>query len=133
MLRGVVRQKYQATKLEFVTPTNLHITSYDAAGFNLSNGVNHKGPIALYQGMVLKWKADNFNANNLALWQSLRPSMLLFGTGNDLLFLPSDIRSQLTQFKIPFEAMATKHAVSTFAVLCNENRKVALLCLPCAK
>eukprot|EP00835_Amoeboradix_gromovi_P000502 NODE_17_length_41373_cov_0.337016.p26 type:complete len:141 gc:universal NODE_17_length_41373_cov_0.337016:32758-32336(-) len=135
MIRGVYLkyQKYQPTTLEFVTPSNLHISSYDAAGFHLSNGIYHKGPIAIYQGMVLKWKATDFNTDNLVLWQSLKPSVLIFGTGNDTLFLPDEIKSNLMASKIPWEAMNTRHAVSTFSVLSSENRKVALLSMPCSK
>ena len=132
MLRGAccLQKQYQATKLDFVVSSHLHIVSYDQNGFTLSNKIYHKGPIALYQGMVLNWKAESFNATHLALWQSLKPTVLLFGTGNNPLFLPKDIQSELFKFKIPFEAMSTKHAISTFGVLSSEDRKVALLCLP---
>ena len=82
-------------------------------------------------GLALRWKAESLHIDHLALWKSLRPSILLFGTGLKPLFLSQAFKDELALFQIPYETLSTKNAVATYSVLVEENRNAGLICLPC--
>ena len=117
----ILRQKAKATTLDTIQSAGVHITGYKQNQFILSNGQIHHGPIAIYRSTVMSWLAHEFNASHMTLWTSLKPRLLILGTGNDTLRLPSDIKTTLDKHQLPFETMATRHAISTF-----ENRNVQL-------
>lgn len=56
--------------------------------------------------------------------------VLIFGTGKTVLPLPPSLRSHLNNLGIQVDVQSTHNASSTFNVLVEEGRKVALALLP---
>lgn len=55
---------------------------------------------------------------------TLKPEVVLFGTGAKQVFLPQDLMVSFYQAGIGFEVMTTQAACRTFNVLVSEGRKV---------
>lgn len=61
---------------------------------------------------------------------SPKPEILIFGTGNTVLPVPSKIRARLHSMGIQLDVQNTRQACSTFNLLVEEGRNVAAALLP---
>lgn len=115
----------------------LHLTQ--AAGNQLITGyslrsisVNHRrfeqSIIVLPNEVITDWKVGEFDALTTENFQGLltiRPEVVLLGTGIQHRFIHPKLIASLTQANIPVECMTTDAACRTYNILMAEGRQVA--------
>jgi uncharacterized protein len=78
--------------------------------------------------LIESWQPQMINeltSESLSAVISLKPDILLIGTGTTLIFPPTEIYGHLLNLGIGVEIMDTSAACRTFNALSAENRKVA--------
>jgi len=84
--------------------------------------------ILLRHNLITPWTPSDINAlsaDDLSVLLALKPDILLIGTGEQLVFPPPDVYSDLIHHKIGVEIMNTSAACRTFNALASEHRHVA--------
>lgn len=105
------------------------VTGYTKEGFFI-NGAYIHGSIILLKEISLIWKnvqtVNDINLDSVRLIELLnpKPELFLIGTGINPYLFP-DIQTKFEKIGIAVEVMSTKNALSTFNVLCQEDRLVA--------
>jgi len=115
----------------------LHLTQ--AAGNQLITGysqswisVNHyrfeQSIIVLPNEVITDWKVSAFDALKKEDFEGLltiKPEVVLLGTGTQHRFIHPKLIASLTQAHIPVECMTTDAACRTYNILMAEGRQVA--------
>lgn len=106
-----------------------------AIGQVLVNGVLLEGSVLATRTFHFLWAPqtmEEVTLDSLAVLRLLHPKteLLLFGTGSDMKMLPEHLRVGLRDWGIKCESMASFHAATTFNMLNEEERMVALALLP---
>ena len=116
------------------------IQSYGDGGFRIA-GVEHTGSVLVQPEQTESWSIHEPASitleslaplTNLAGLRSIGGSVLLLGTGSDLVSVAPNLRPELRSMGIGLEVMGTGAACRTFNVLLAEDRTVmaALIAVP---
>ncbi|GJD53184.1 hypothetical protein OPKNFCMD_5955 [Methylobacterium crusticola] len=105
------------------------IDAYGAGGFRFAE-MSHRGSILALPSGIRAWDVADPRAIDAA---SLAPvlaeaggvTLLLIGTGAEIVFLPDALRQRLRAAGIGLDVMQTGAAARTYNILAAENRKVA--------
>lgn len=116
----------------------LHLTNAD--GNNLITGyetdwvainkIRHSSNLILMPNQIIEpWEVkdfENLSAENIALIASLKPEVVLLGTGASHRFIHPKLTSALREVGISLECMSTAAACRTYNILMGEGRNVAV-------
>lgn len=86
-----------------------------------------------WKGAVQAWPVAGFEAlqaESFSALLSLRPELLIFGSGARLRFPHPSLLAGLIQARVGFETMDTAAACRTYNVLASEGRSVLAALLP---
>ncbi len=103
------------------------ILGYESTGIDI-NGKLFTQPLILSpMELVENWTPNNMaelQAEHLDEIFSMKPEVILLGTGVKQIFPEKEIMRRFAQEKIGFEIMATQAACRTFNILTSEDRNV---------
>ena len=107
----------------------LLISGYVSKGFKIRTQ-RLEGSLFLEQRGFYTLGVEKFEDLTLKIMEPLLEGkkcieIILFGTGENIKFVPKEIQKYLTEKKIAFDIMNTGAAARTFNVLQMESRKVA--------
>ncbi|MEM9574680.1 MAG: MTH938/NDUFAF3 family protein [Pseudomonadota bacterium] len=110
-------------------PGRAQIDAYGNGGFRFAD-MSHRGSVLLLPSGIYGWSPVSLDDVDLAsvsqvLAEAEQIDVLLFGCGDDLLRLPSEIREAMREHTISCDSMSTGAAVRTYNVLLAEERNVA--------
>ena len=103
------------------------ISGYDDKGVRVNNRLFDTSFVLSPMELIEDWSPAtyaDFNASHLDALYTLKPDVVLLGTGKVQVFPPPDILKRLAKEHIGFEIMNTQAACRTFNVLMSEDRKV---------
>lgn len=103
------------------------IDSY-GPGFFRVQGEVHEGAMLMLAADISAWGGMDDAEPLLALKDQV--DFILFGTGEQLAYLPADLRRALDAAGIGAEVMATPTACRSYNILASEGRRVAVALLP---
>ena len=116
-------------KLHLTTAENNNlITAYDADYIEINKQRYTQNLIVMPDALILDWQAAGFtDLSNEHFKQiaSLKPEVVLLGTGATHLFLHPKHYQNLTDIGIALECMTTAAACRTYNILMSEGRNVA--------
>jgi NADH dehydrogenase [ubiquinone] 1 alpha subcomplex assembly factor 3 len=110
------------------------IDEYDDTGFK-ANGVRHEGSMIALGKLMFSWSPrslEEVTPDSLAIFQLLRPApvILVIGCGKRIDRVSPEVREFMKFNRIKIEAVDTRNAASTFNILNEEGRQVAVAMLP---
>jgi uncharacterized protein len=109
------------------------VTAY-GDGFIEINQIKHQGSLLVMpEGEVRQWQPHTFEEiteEDFAGLLSLKPELVIFGTGVKQRFAHPKLTAQLTNQHIGVEAMDTQAACRTYNILMAEGRRVLAVLLP---
>jgi len=115
--------KLQAERIEGTNAIARH--SLDGV---IVNGAEYRHSVIVpWQGPVLAWRADGFDAlteDHFEALAALRPELVIFGSGPRIRFPKPALLRPLMQARIGIETMDTPAACRTYNVLLAEGRSV---------
>ncbi len=114
---------------EVTSQEGTSISAYGDGGFRLGEQ-RCQGSILITARGYYPWGVENISALTLESLKQITDQrqdidILLLGMGEQMAFLPKDIRVALESQNIAVEVMATGAAARTYNVLLLEGRKVA--------
>jgi uncharacterized protein len=116
-------------KLHLTMAENNYLITGYGKGYVEVNKLKYTQPIiVMSDNLVLDWQATDFvnlSAVHFAQLITLKPEVVLLGTGETHQFLHPTIMQNLTANHIPLECMTTAAACRTYNILMSEGRKVA--------
>ena len=116
-------------KLHLTTAENQYlITAYSAEYIEINKVRQTCNLIVMGDKLILDWQANDFASlieADFAQIVTLKPEVVLFGTGEKHQFLNPKIYRNLTTLGIPVECMTTAAACRTYNYLMSEGRNVA--------
>ncbi|MDD2833257.1 MAG: Mth938-like domain-containing protein [Methylotenera sp.] len=116
-------------KLHLTTAENNYlITAYDTSFIEINKQRYLSNLIVLPNQIIADWQATDFTSLANALFQpiaSLKPEVVLLGTGSKHQFLHPKHYVCLTDNGIALECMSTAAACRTYNILMSEGRQVA--------
>lgn len=116
-------------KLHLTTSDNKHlITGYDADFIEINKMRYSQNLIVMADQLILDWQASDFASlteADFAQLVTLKPEVVLLGTGEKHHFLHPKIYQNLSTQGIPLECMTTAAACRTYNFLMSEGRNVA--------
>ena len=112
----------------------LAIKHYAPNQFTLINGDHYEGSIALfkhdvYTNLVPSHFAD-LTESHFRKWLSLKPEMILIGTGSKHLFLTPEQVAYFYSKGVGIETMKTDSACRTYSVIAGEMRNGLAILFP---
>ena len=115
--------KLQAERIEGTNAIARH--SLDGV---IVNGAEHRHSVIVpWQGPVLAWQVDSFEALTEAHFEALaamRPELVIFGSGARIRFPRPALLRPLMAVRVGIETMDTPAACRTYNVLLAEGRSV---------
>jgi len=108
--------------------TSLNTFTGYGAGFVLINAVRHEGNLIVMPELLQPWDAGGFETlkpQDFSVLVSLKPEVVLLGTGEKIRFPHPRITQALSQARIGVEVMDNQAACRTYNILMAEERKVA--------
>ncbi|CAO1622495.1 unnamed protein product [Parajaminaea phylloscopi] len=128
----------------------LSIASITPTSTTLSDGLVVKSPLFILNGTCFMWEPPHLDAarampNGVGweewtqhegeIWKLLelvdpKPEVLILGTGATVCYPPASVRSYLHSLGIQLDVQSSQNAASTFNVLSEEGRKVAVAVIP---
>jgi uncharacterized protein len=115
-------------KLHASAPTALNTFTGYGPGFVLVNDQRRETSLIVMPELLQPWDAGTFaelEAAHFALIASLRPEVVLLGTGDRLRFPHPALTRALAEARIGIEVMDIQAACRTYNILMAEQRKVA--------
>jgi uncharacterized protein len=103
------------------------ITGYSAQSISVNHQRIEHSLIVMPDALITDWKIENFNELNEADFEkiaSLKPEVVLLGTGQGHHFIHPRLIKALTEANIAVECMTTDAACRTYNILMTEGRKV---------
>lgn len=112
----------------------LAIKKYSSNEFTLINNEVYEGAIALYKDNVYtNLMPENFadlTESHFRKWLSLKPEMILIGTGDQHLFLTPEQMAYFYTKGVGVETMKTDSACRTYSVIAGEMRNALAILFP---
>lgn len=110
-------------------PEQVAIDAYGAGGFRFRD-MSHRGSLLCLPSGMHDWRVSDGGGLMLEDFSAViaegeRIEVLLIGTGSNQLFLPPELKRQLSDAGLFAETMATGAAARTYNVLLAEARAVA--------
>jgi uncharacterized protein len=122
-------------KLHLETQSGLNLFTGYGAGYVAVNHVRYETHlIVLPDSIIQDWNVPGFAGLTVQHFEhlvSLKPEIVLLGTGATLRFPPSAVSRCLAASHIGLEAMDTNAACRTYNILSAEGRKVLAALLVC--
>ena len=114
-------------KLHLAQNANQNLITGYGAGYVAVNGQRYERNLIVTPGEIVPdWDAiPELSETALAPILRLAPQIVLFGTGNTLLFPVPSVLKVLIAAKIGYEFMDTRAACRTYNILLEEGRNVA--------
>jgi len=115
-------------KLHVSGPTALYTFTGYGPGFVLINDQRHESSLIVMPEHLQPWEAAAFSGLEAAHFEaivSLKPEMVLLGTGDRLRFPHPSLTRALAAARIGLEVMDLQAACRTYNILMAEDRKVA--------
>jgi len=116
-------------KLHLNTTTTRNIFTAQGTDYVAVSGQRFEHPIVVTPEQIFTdWQPQDFDALDescFAYFLTLKPEVLLFGTGAQQRFLHPRLYRQLIEARIGVECMHTAAACRTYNILMAEDRKVA--------
>ena len=107
--------------------SNYKITGYESEGVEI-NGLMHKQSFILSpMELVNDWQPQELSAlavEHLDAFYTMKPEVIILGTGASQIFPERDILKYLVQNRIGYEIMDTQAACRTFNIIMAEGRTV---------
>ena len=114
--------------LHLDTNTNQKLFTEYGTGYVAVNARRYQQPLVVMAGEVrTDWDATDFDSlaeAHFDYFLTLKPEILLFGTGSGQKFAHPGLYQELIRAKICVEFMNTPAACRTYNILVAENRKV---------
>ena len=127
-------QNVGTSNLRKEDPGYLAIKRYDDVGFTLTDDAHYVGSIVLYKNDVYDTLAPtNFTQltdKHFRSWCSLKPEMILIGTGDKHHFLSPEHMAYFYTQGIGIETMRTDSACRTYSVIAGEMRNALVVLFP---
>ncbi len=118
-------------KLHLTTAENNYlITGYGEKFVEINQQRYAKNLIVMCNQLILDWPATDFASlieAHFAQIVTLKPEVVLLGTGKKHQFLHPKIIQNLTENGIPLECMTSAAACRTYNILMSEGRDVAAM------
>jgi uncharacterized protein len=105
------------------------ITAYDESGVDINLKHFTSSLLVLPEIAPTEWPVSTFEAISAAHFEqiaSLRPDVVILGTGQRQRFVHPRLTAALTALRIGVECMDNQAACRTYNILMAEGRKVAL-------
>ena len=116
-------------KLHLTSAENQHlITGYDVGIIEINKQRYENNLIITPEELITDWYQGTFseiNETHLSKLETLKPEVVLLGTGSTHAFLHPKHYQKLTALNIPLECMTTAAACRTYNILMSEGRNVA--------
>ncbi len=109
-------------------PSAYQIRAYKPGHIQINDRIHTRSVIISSNQLIEDWEPQlitELTAASLSPVITLKPDVLLIGTGSQLVFLPLEIYGHLINLGIGVEIMDTSAACRTFNALSSENRRVA--------
>ncbi len=107
---------------------NQLITGYSLTSISVNHRRFEQSIIVLPNEVITDWKVGEFDAlttENFEGLLTIKPEVVLLGTGIQHRFIHPKLIASLTQVHIPVECMTTDAACRTYNILMAEGRQVA--------
>ena len=127
MVRRAAGTRGDRLKLQADAPTSLNTVTGYGTGFIEVNKSRHEGHLLLMPETVQPWQAPPFEslrAEDFDALLSLRPEIVLLGTGRRQRFPHPRLTAPLARAGIGVEVMDTAAACRTYNILMSEGRRV---------
>ncbi len=115
-------------KFHLQQPTGQNLFTGYGAGYVTVNGVRHESSVVVTPTQVIAdWAPEGFEslaASHFEFLLTLKPEIVLLGTGLRLRFPPSQLARPLAAAGIGIEIMDTQAACRTYNILVAEGRNV---------
>jgi uncharacterized protein len=115
-------------KFHFETQSGLNLFTGYGAGYVAVNHVRYETHlIVLPESIIQDWNVPGFSGLTVQHFEhlaSLKPEIVLLGTGATLRFPPPALSRCLTESHIGLEVMDTSAACRTYNILSADGRKV---------
>lgn len=109
-------------------PGRAPIDSYGNGGFRFAD-MSHRGSLLLLPSGIYGWQlkeGDDFTSEAFSrLFQEHGIEFLLLGTGQQIRFLPPEVRAELKAHGMAVDQMSTGAAIRTYNIMLAEQRPVA--------
>jgi uncharacterized protein len=116
-------------KLHLTTAENQHlITAYDVGFVEINKQRYTHNLVVLPEQLIKDWFTGDFTEltqHSFSALETLKPELILLGTGLTHRFLHPKHYQNLTALGIPLECMTTAAACRTYNILMSEGRNVA--------
>ena len=124
-----IRRKWRSKlALHLDTDSNHYLFTGYGAGYVAINGLRHQHAVVVLPKEVrIDWPATDFASlkeTHFEYFLSLKPEVLLIGTGSLQQFAHPNLYRELIRAKIGIEFMDTPAACRTYNILVAEDRKV---------
>ena len=103
------------------------ITGYEAGGVGINGKIFNQSLILSPMEFIQEWEPKEYSAlkeSHLEQIYSLKPDVILLGTGMTQIFPKNEIMRKLVKENIGFEVMTTQAVCRTFNILMSEGRNV---------
>jgi len=114
-------------KLLLTRDTGLQLFSGYGAGFVAVNNVRYERCVVVSPQAVIEWAVSGFEAltaTDFGFIDSLKPEILILGTGATQRFLRPELTRALAATGVGIEVMDSRAACRTYNILATESRKV---------
>ena len=121
-------------KLHLAPNEGLKMFSAYGAGYVAVGHVRYEHPVVVSPQSVVAWAVTGFEAlqpGDFGVVASLRPEIVLLGTGSMQRFPRAEIARGLAEAGAGVEVMDTRAACRTYNILAAEGRKVVAAVLLC--
>ncbi|KAJ6840738.1 NADH dehydrogenase [ubiquinone] 1 alpha subcomplex assembly factor 3 [Iris pallida] len=145
MVSGGVRQSAVASMLPYLAKTlrsespkisnqTLPSLRYTDTGFTI-NRVNYEGSLLIVENKIMSWAPKRFSeitTESLSIFKVLRPvpEILILGCGRNIEPINPELRRFIRSTGMKLEAVDSRNAASTYNILNEEGRMVAVALLP---
>jgi len=105
------------------------ITGYGDGYVEINQTPYNHAVLLSSDGEILEWPVQSFGeltAGNFSQMITLKPELILIGTGNRQHFPRPELLKPLIEAKIGFEVMDSQAACRTYNILVGEGRQVLL-------
>jgi len=105
------------------------VTGYGDGYVEINRAAYHHAVLLSSDGDIVEWPVSSFNQlmeSHFAQMATLKPELILIGTGTRQRFPKPELLKPLIQAKIGFELMDSQAACRTYNILVGEGRQVLL-------